>query len=206
MLNGEDGISRKGPLPGEASHYISFTRLKAEGTLAWKGRTFALAGSAWMDHEFFTEPEDNTLVGWDWFAIQFANDEELMLYRLRRTSGAPDPYSSGTFVDAQGMAHFLAARDFSLSPGETWRSPSSGARYPIAWSISVPSLSLNLTEQTPLKNQELYSPNDVSPGYWEGAVTYNGQMHSRPIQGVGYLEMTGYAERVRLSGVSSSHR
>jgi predicted secreted hydrolase len=40
----------------------------------------------------------------------------------------------------------------------------------------------------------------VSPSYWEGAVTYNGQMRGQPVSGVGYLEMTGYAGVVRLGG------
>ena len=203
VINGQNGISRKGPLAGEASHYISFTRLRAAGQLQWKGKMFQLDGLAWMDHEFFTEPEDNTLAGWDWFAIQLDNNEELMLYRLRTSSGAANPYSSGTHVDSQGEAHFLAASQFSLSPGETWQSHASGARYPLTWKISVPSIGLELTEHTPVQNQELSSTDGVSPSYWEGAVTYEGQIHSQTVKGVGYLEMTGYAKALSLGATVS---
>jgi predicted secreted hydrolase len=196
VVNGENGVSQKGPQA--ASHYISFTRLQVGGTLAWNGQNLKLDGIAWMDHEFFTEAHDGSLAGWDWFSIQLENNEELMLYRLRLKSGQPDPYSSGTYVDSKGSAHFLQAADFALQPGGDWRSPSSGATYPTAWSISVPRLGLTLTETTALKNQELASNSAVSPSYWEGAVTYSGTLHAQPIRGVGYLEMTGYDRQIWL--------
>ncbi len=198
VINGQNGVSQKGPEPGEASHYISFTRLRATGELKQNENVMRLSGLAWMDHEFFTEQPDNTLVGWDWFAIQLTDNEELMLYRLRSKSGQPDPYLSGTYVDAHGSAHFLNASQFLLTPGDPWRSPASGARYPLAWKISIPSLDLDLSQQTVLQDQELFSRSSVSPAYWEGAVTYSGRIHREPVQGVGYLEMTGYAKPLQL--------
>jgi len=198
VINGRNGVSQKGSAHGEASHYISFTRLRAAGKLTLKNSSLSVQGLAWMDHEFFTEVPDNTLAGWDWFAIQLNDNEELMLYRLRTKSGVPDQYSSGSYVDARGEAHSLDAAQFSLSPGGYWQSPASRAKYPLSWNISVPSLGLELSEQTALKDQELFSPNGVSPTYWEGAVKYEGHIHAQPVQGVGYLEMTGYAEALSL--------
>ena len=87
-----------------------------------------------------------------------------------------------------------------LVPEEQWHSPESGQQYPVGWKISVPSMQLELTERTPLKQQELFSKDPISPSYWEGAVTYTGTMRSRAVKGVGYLEMTGYAGAVNLSG------
>lgn len=200
VIHGRDGISQKGPLPGEASHYISFTRLRTKGDLHWKDKSYSLTGLAWADHEFFTEPSDNTLIGWDWFAIQLNNNQELMLYRIRRKSDEKSSFSSGTFVDAKGQSHFLSASDFSLTPGEQWRSPDSGSSYPISWRISIPCLQLELSQRTDLKNQELFNRNSITFPYWEGAVTYGGQRQSQHVSGVGYLEMTGYAAAVRLGG------
>ena len=200
IIQGRDGISRKGPEPGEASHYISFTRLTASGHLQWKDTKFEVTGTAWMDHEFFTEPPDNSLVGWDWFAIQLDSNQELMLYRLRRKSQQPDKFSSGTFINEKGEAQYLDASQFVLLPEEQWRSAESGQQYPVGWKISVPRLQLKLSERTPLKQQELFSNDRISPNYWEGAVTYTGTMHSRPVKGVGYLEMTGYAGAMHLGG------
>ena len=198
VIHGENGVSQKGPEPGQASHYISFTHLRAVGQLRRNGVPVAVTGLAWMDHEFFTEQLDNTYAGWDWFAIQLQNNEEVMLYRLRSKSGQANSYSSGTYVDAHGEAHLLEGSQFSLSPSAVWQSPNSGARYPLEWKISIPSLDLELAEQTSLKKQELFSKDETFPSYWEGAVTYAGHIHGQPVSGVGYLEMTGYAKPVRL--------
>jgi predicted secreted hydrolase len=40
-----------------------------------------------------------------------------------------------------------------------------------------------------MANQEL----NVSTVYWEGAVQFSGTLGGEPIQGRGYVEMTGYA-------------
>lgn len=200
VIHGKDGVSQKAPERGRASHYISFTRIRATGQLQWNGRAQPLSGLAWMDHEFFTGQLDQSESGWDWVSIQLDNNEELMLYRIRKKSQQESPYLSGTYVDAQDNSHFLDGSQFSLDPGTvTWQSPDSGSRYPIAWKIRVPSLDLELSEQTSLKNQELFTPDGVSPPYWEGAVTYTGTMRSEPVKGVGYLEMTGYKEPVQMS-------
>ena len=194
VINGENGVSRKGPLPGEASHYITCTRLAAGGKLTWNGRNYDAKGVAWMDHEFFTESADNELAGWDWFAIQLDNRRELMLYRLRSKSGS-DRFSSGTFVDADGKSRYLNASQFHITPVKTWHSTNSGATYPISWKITVPPLGFEMTEETALENQELFDRDKLTPTYWEGAVTYSGFMQGTPARGVGYLEMTGYGGR-----------
>jgi len=116
-----------------------------------------------------------------------------MLYRFP----ASPSLSSGTYIDASGSAHFLDNSQFQVSPGQLWKSPHSGAEYPVAWEVVVPSLGLRLSEQPVLEDQELFTANSVSPIYWEGAVIYKGQMRERPMQGAGYLEMTGYARDAR---------
>ena len=198
VIHGKNGVSLKGPEPGKASHYISFTRIAASGELTLHGEKYSTSGLAWMDHEFFTEQLDPTQAGWDWFAIQLDNQEELMLYRLRKKSGQGDPFTSGTYVDQLGNAHFLDNSQLFFSSGHNWKSPQSGTSYPISWQIRIPTLDLELSEQTALKDQELFSKTSVTAGYWEGAVTYKGQIHSRPVQGIGYLEMTGYGEPLTL--------
>lgn len=186
VINGQNGVSQKGPHPGEASHYISFPRLGASGDLHYQGKDFRVAGLAWMDHEFFTSQLDPSIAGWAWFAIQLDNHEELMLYRLRKKSGGISRFSSGTFVDREGKAHFLDAGQIHLLPLETWQG------YPVAWKISIPSRGIELTERPDLKNQELVDVHGVSPAYWEGAVTYTGRTRTGPVRGVGYVELTGY--------------
>ena len=68
------------------------------------------------------------------------------------------------------------------------------------WRIEVPTLGLQLTEHTALEDQELFSPKGFSPTYWEGAVSFDGQVRGIPVHGVGYLEMTGYARGGLVGG------
>jgi predicted secreted hydrolase len=198
VIHGVNGVSQKAAGPGQASHYISYTRLEARGTLLLAGAKVEVSGLAWMDHEFFTHQLTVEQSGWDWFSVQLANDEELMLYRLRRRDGTVDPYSAGTYVDTRGTARHLAASEFSLEPGPTWASPTTAARYPVHWTLSVPSLGLTLEATTRLDNQELVSDTPSWPSYWEGAIELHGTERGLPVSGTGYLEMTGYDHPVRL--------
>jgi predicted secreted hydrolase len=198
VIHGENGVSQKAAGDGRASHYVSFTRLLTSGTLDYDGRRFQLDGSSWMDHEFFTNQLTKQQTGWDWFSIQLDSNEELMIARIRRADGSVDPYSHGTFVDAAGRARHLPSSDLKLTPSAPWRSPKTGALYPLRWRIEVPSLQLVLDASTPLPQQELVLQSKLTAAYWEGAMDYRGLRAGKPVAGVGYLEMTGYAGAVRL--------
>ncbi len=203
VIHGLNGVSRKSAEPGRASHYISFTRLRVSGEVLVGGEIHSVSGSAWMDHEFFSQGLAASQVGWDWMSIQLENNTELMLYRLRRRDGTVDPFSSGTYVDAGGDVHHLSGQDFVMRPGGVWRSPETGGRYPVQWNVSVPSLEIVLECQTDLPSQEIVSLREVGPNYWEGAVTFQGTVRGEEIRGVGYLEMTGYDKPIVLGPVES---
>jgi predicted secreted hydrolase len=193
VIHGENGVSQKAAGAGRASHYISLTRLNATGEIQAGGQNFKVAGSAWMDHEFFTHQLESDQVGWDWISIQLSDDTELMLFRIRHADSSIDTFSSGTFVDARGNPTHLRREDFQfLAAGATWTSAITSAVYPIAWTISVPKLGIALNVSTPLRSQELASSKGLLPAYWEGAITLSGNKGGLPIMGVGYLEMTGY--------------
>jgi predicted secreted hydrolase len=176
VIQGENGVSQKAAGAGHASHYVSFTRLAVSGALNDRQVT----GTAWMDHEWFSEQLAADQVGWDWFSVQLENNTELMLFQLRRKDGTIDPYSAGTFVDAAGKPRKLSRADFTLDPVDR------EGRYPVVWRIRIPSLAIDITCTAALRNQELRSTRG-GPSYWEGAVDYTGSH-----KGVGYLEMTGY--------------
>jgi predicted secreted hydrolase len=189
VIQGENGISVKGAGPGQASHYVSFPRLAVEGVL----NGASVTGSAWMDHEWFSNQLAEGLRGWDWFSIQLDDGTELMLFQLRRLDGTIDPYSSGTYIARDGRSTHLGHAAFELHPSEWWTSPKTGAKYPIRWRIAVPSLRIELECAAAIPDQELVGVDEASPTYWEGAVVYTGTRG-----GVGYLEMTGYAKPMRL--------
>jgi predicted secreted hydrolase len=193
VIHGENGVSQKAEGAGHASHYISFTRLDTEGEIDLGGTKFQVAGTAWMDHEFFTHQLEAEQVGWDWLSIQLQDNTELMLFHIRRKDGGIDPFSAGTFVDAHGNSMHLRKDEFTLEPaGSVWTSPTTGAAYPLRWKISIPKLEIALESSTALPSQELASSSGLVPAYWEGAVIFTGAKGGLPISSVGYLEMTGY--------------
>ena len=193
VIHGENGVSQKAEGAGKASHYVSFPRLAVAGELEVEGARYAVSGTAWMDHEWFTHQLDASQVGWDWFSIQLDDGRDLMLFQLRTRNGSIDPHSSGTYVDARGSARHLTAREFSLEPARYWVSPKTKARYPVGWRVRVPSLALDLQCAAVVDGQELVARDAAAPSYWEGAVHYSGTA-----TGVGYLEMTGYDKPVKL--------
>ncbi len=196
VINGIDGISQKGRDAGNASHYYALTRMPTRGTITIDNERIAVTGQSWMDREFgtsFLEPDQQ---GWDWFALQLSDGSDLMIYQLRQRDGSPDVHSSGTLTRPDGRAVHLTSSDFALTPasGETYRSPASGATYPIRWRVDVPGEGIALDVSTPLAAQELDFSRVTGVAYWEGLVDVAGTMRgAQKVTGRGYLEMTGYA-------------
>ncbi|MEJ2603822.1 MAG: carotenoid 1,2-hydratase, partial [Gammaproteobacteria bacterium] len=99
VLQGEDGLDPKGPEPGNASYYYSFTRLPASGRVRLGDAGYDVSGSVWMDREWSTSVLGPDLEGWNWFAIQLDDGYDLMYYRLREKDGGTAPWSGGILVD-----------------------------------------------------------------------------------------------------------
>jgi predicted secreted hydrolase len=185
---GEEGLDRKGPEPGNASYYYSAPRLSARGSIRVGDQMHGVAGFAWMDREWGTRALSSGVVGWDWFALQLDDGRDLMFYRLRRDDGSTSAFSGGVLIDAAGRSRRLEAADVGLEIVEHWRSRSSGVSYPVSWNMRVPSEGLELRIRPRLRDQELR----LSARYWEGAVDVQGRSGSTRIGGVGYLELAGY--------------
>jgi len=200
VIHGENGVSQKSQGAGYASYYISLTRLTANGQLNLNGAQFEVSGLAWMDHEFFTYQLESNQIGWDWLSLQLEDNTELMLFRIRRKDGSLDPFSSGTYVDAQGKSAHLRAADFILQPlAQTWTSPVTHAIYPVVWKIAIPKLGIDLEAHTALVAQEFSEKTKIAPSYWEGAITLEGHRGKMSLGGFGYLEMTGYDRALKLA-------
>jgi predicted secreted hydrolase len=172
--------------PAGGSAYYSRTRLDASGQLGVVGGpSEAVSGIAWMDHQWgnFVVPARG---GWDWYSLQLDDQTELMLYVLRDASGATSAVY-GTQVLPDGSTHDLAAGDVTAEATGSWTSPHTGAVYPSGWQLALWN-GKHLVLQPQLQDQELYFPDQSGLAYWEGAVTVSGDQ-----QGLGYVELTGYA-------------
>jgi predicted secreted hydrolase len=193
VRHGDRGLSPKSREPGNASHYIGYTRLQARGRLASQGREVAVSGEAWFDHEWSTSALGEGAVGWDWFSLQLDDRGELMYFQIRRDDGSVEPVSGGTVVAPEGGTRRISASDVSLGVLARWTSPETGATYPARWRLRVPSEGLDLLVEPLLTSQEMRT----SFVYWEGAVRLSGTRAGRAVSGHGYVELTGYARSMQ---------
>jgi predicted secreted hydrolase len=192
-IHGENGVSIKAQGVGYASHYYSMTNLEATGKVNGHRAT----GHAWMDHEFGSSALRESQQGWDWFSIQLDNDFELMIYIIRRADGTPDVTSSGSLIADDGRVIPIRRDEMRVTPAGSWKSPKSGATYPMGWRIEVPSMQLALIVKPVMKAQELITGSSTGVTYWEGAVDASGSLRNTSVQGEGYVEMTGYDRAFR---------
>ena len=190
LLQGEEGYDKKGGEDGNASYYISFTRMQTEGLLKKDGESLAVSGLSWMDHEWSTSALDSGQTGWDWFSIQLSNGYELMYYQIRNVDPDLAPQTTGSLVTPNGQKRDLDQGEVRLEVLEYWASPHTGARYPVQWTLAIPSEELEMDVTTVFDDQEM----TVSVQYYEGALQVSGKFRDEAIDGNGYIEMTGYEQ------------
>jgi predicted secreted hydrolase len=192
VLHGDAGYSRKGQSPERASCYYSFTRLQADGTLTLDGTPHRVRGTAWMDHEFSTAALQPGITGWDWFSLQLSDRTEIMIFLLRQHDGNLNPASSGTYVTPSGQPRHLSREDVHIEALDFWTSPHTGARYPVKWNVRIAPFNYEFIVTASLADQEMRTARSTGVVYWEGSVRAQGTRQGKPVDGVGYVELTGY--------------
>ena len=158
-----------------------------------QGQGFDVAGKAWLDHEWSEALMHPEAVGWDWIGMNLDDGSALTAFRLRRRDGRA-LWDGGSFRSARGELYIAKKGETEFSPQRRWTSPVSNATYPVEWIVRTPADFY--TVRAVIDNQELDSRGSTGAIYWEGLsdlIDSNG----RPV-GRGYLEMTGYAQRLRL--------
>ncbi len=197
VFQGRDGVIQMGEAAGNAWQYFSFTRMRTEGQVILKGKTYRVKGLSWMDHEFSSSQLNKEQIGWDWFSVQLDNDTELMLYQIRKKNGAIEKNSSGTWVDAGGRGTHLVLSEYFIQPKGQWVSQQSGTTYPAGWTLEVPKHGIRLKVTPEMANQELHHLRSISTSYWEGSVQVSGTVKGKPVTGKGYVELVGYTHPLK---------
>jgi predicted secreted hydrolase len=193
LLQGQQGLSRKGPQPEQASYYYSQPQLAVRGSASLQGQRFQVAGKAWLDHEWSEELLHPDAVGWDWIGMNLDDGSVLTAFRLRTKNGSA-LWDGGSFRSPQGGLYTFSRGEVDFRPQRHWASALSQASYPVEWIIRTPADFY--TVKAVIDNQELDSRASTGAIYWEGLADLfdsNGKHVGR-----GYLEMTGYAQRLRL--------
>jgi predicted secreted hydrolase len=194
LLQGKNGLSRKGPDEQQASYYYSQPQLATTGSLRIQDKTFTLtAGKAWLDHEWSQELLHPSATGWDWIGMNLLDGSALTAFRLRDKAGGA-VWDGGSFRSASGELYVFSRGEVIFRPVRSWKSPLTQTSYPVEWIVRTPADFY--TVRALIDNQELDSRQSTGAIYWEGLselIDSNGKL-----VGSGYLEMTGYAAPLRM--------
>jgi predicted secreted hydrolase len=115
-----------------------------------------------------------------------------MAFSIRGTHGE-QRWAGGTIRSGDGQVQTLQPADVSFLPGRIWVSPRTGISYPVQWTVRAGTRQIELA---PLfDDQENDTRLSTGAIYWEGAVRALAAGRS---VGRGYLELTGYGERLRI--------
>lgn len=193
LLHGGNGSVRKGPRAQDGGHYATDPQLAVRGTLGRAGTRTSGAGRAWLDHEWSDEPLPAGAVGWDWVGLNFDDGSALMALQMRDAAGG-SVWAYGTHRSAGGLDRPFGPEAVRLQPLRRWTSPATGAAYPLQWRIETPAGTW--TVRALFEDQELDSRASTGAVYWEGLSEVLDAGGRRV--GLGYLEMTGYVEPLRL--------
>lgn len=200
VLNGDHGYSPKGTSGGEASYYYSIPVLATEGWVqppapdeGPRPAPVEVSGTLWMDHEFGNQQLGSGLVGWDWWGLELPGGDALMFYRIRRADGTPIDASEGTFVAKDGSVTRLALADVTIETTGQWTSPESGITYPHGWTLSAPSVGVEITLTPTTDDQELRTDRSTRVTYYEGAVSVQRKGYDQ--RTFGYVELVGYGKK-----------
>jgi predicted secreted hydrolase len=169
VLQGEQGFSRKGRRPEEASYYYSRPQMNVVGSVNGNEVT----GTAWLDHEWSSAYLAPEAAGWDWCGINMLDGSYFMGFQMRSKKGGIHYASPGV----------------TMRPLRVWKSPRTGTEYPVAMQVN------DLRLEPLMDDQELDSRASTGTIYWEGAVR---AFKEKDLIGTGYLELTGYWKAMKL--------
>ncbi len=189
LLNGERGFSRKGECENCASIYYSLPRITVAGHVVTPGGVRQVHGVAWMDHEYMTNALQPDQEGWDWVSLMFRDGTDLMIFRVRSKEGGK-AFVAGTIRRGDNTTA-LGPDEIVFEPtGERWKSPATGANYPLQFRIDIPRFKIKTVVSALTPNQEVTGHGEEGISYYEGAIS------TELRDAIGYLEMTGYAKPI----------
>lgn len=213
VLQGDQGWSRKGPQPEQASFYYSRPQLAFQGQIsigkerlqvrgdgarnADPSRRDAGVGAAWLDHEWSDSLLPADAVGWDWIGINLFDGSALTAFQIRdkENNAVWDGGSyRGASNDGAGTPRVFSRGEAVFQSVRGWTSPLTNTTYPVERLLRTPAGQFRV--RALLDDQELDSRNSTGAIYWEGLCDlYDSQ---RRHVGRGYMELTGYAKPLVL--------
>jgi predicted secreted hydrolase len=170
------------------SFYYSRPRMSASGTMHIGGQSHTVTGELWFDRQWGHSLKTALLRRWVWFSLRLDDGSDVMLYVFR---GRGEP-RFGTYIPKTGEPVVLASEDFVITPKAFWKSPHTGATYPVQWDIRIIPQDFTLSVKAVANDQELDVRASTYNVYWEGQCTLTGTQAGQPVTGRAYVELTNY--------------
>jgi predicted secreted hydrolase len=194
LLQGHAGTSQRGPLAEDFSHYYTQPQLAVRARLRLDGRESTHTGTAWLDHEWSEKLVPDNASGWDWIGMNLDNGAALTASQVRGGSASSPVWVGCSYREPGGPVQiFFGASAVRFEPLRHWKSPATGASYPVGWRVTTPIGRFDVNAL--MEAQELDSRASTASVYWEGLADLLDASGRRV--GRGYLEMTGYVEPLR---------
>lgn len=191
MLHGDGGVIHRDPFLGDPTRYISQPQLKLEGQVRVNKRQHQVSGRAWLDHGWGKRMMAPDAIGSDWVSINLRDGGALMVMRMRRQDGST-VWEGASLRQPGRPDHVFQHEEIRMTPGDTWRSPATGAQYPVSWRIELAGTIYAIKAR--MRKQEVESGHGTGDFVWEGLCDLQ-DAQGRAI-GSGYLDMSGYASEV----------
>ena len=173
--------------------YYSQPQLAVSATLRTDGKLHELAGVGWLDHEWSSSVLGDEAAGWDWVGMNLDDGTALTAFRIRSRATGPAIWTYASLRVPGAQPRIYNGEAVAFEPLTRWRSPRTGAEYPVAQRLRVGDRTF---ETRPLmSDQELDARASTGAVYWEGASEL---LESGRRVGRGYLEMTGYFAPMKL--------
>jgi predicted secreted hydrolase len=135
------------------------------------GKKVSVSGQGWIDHQWGNFGSQLGALRWNWFACQFQDGRDLMLYQFLNRNGRPSRYHTGTLVTRGGAVKHPVR--FTVVPLRPFIRPAgASATYPLRWRLEVPSGRIDITIRARARRQ--FIKNQYVPSFWEGAASITG--------------------------------
>ena len=181
VLHGDEGLIKLGN--AGYSYYYTIPSMETEGYIKRGGKLFKVNGETWHDHQwgnFKVEP------AWDWFSIRLKDKTYLMAFNLWDTKRKKLVIQYASFVE-KGLIKKFSKFAFKVLDEEFLLGKK---RYPEIWELSIGKENIDFIIETMVKNQEVNSI--ITPDYYEGICKVKGKIKEKEIEGIAYVELTGY--------------
>lgn len=194
VRHGENG--RVHGREGEDMFYYFVPRTGIEGTLELNGQSVKVSGRGWYDHEFgghrhaadpTQDPRRDS--AWNWCGIQLQDGSTVTFYEMVEAAGGKPIQSTALRISPEGERRSGPA---TLTPSRWWRGVRTFETYPTVWVLDAPTLGISLTLSATVDDQELITVIS-KPSFWEGECRVEGHLDGRPVEGLAYVERSGFS-------------